>query len=34
VIFAGLNPYILVFAAVGLGFVFCWWRTRRSPARR
>jgi hypothetical protein len=34
VIWDGLNPYILVFAAVGLGFVFCWWRTGRSPVRR
>jgi hypothetical protein len=30
VIWGGLNPYILAFAAVGLGFVFCWWRTRHS----
>ena len=25
----GLNPNILVFAFVGLAFVYCWWRTRR-----
>jgi hypothetical protein len=25
----GLNPFILVFVFVGIGSVYCWWRSRR-----
>lgn len=28
VVHGGLNPFILVFVFVGLGSVYCWWRSR------
>ena len=25
----GLNPYIVIFAVVGVALIYCWWRSRR-----
>ena len=25
----GLNPYIMIFAVVGVALIYCWWRSRR-----